>query len=230
MRQKDTHTKKRSLELCCGYASFSHVCKSEFDFDECVTVDNSDHFNPTHCIDVRNVDFLKQRYPVDFFDIIWASPPCQLYSNCRKTATTPANLERDADPIVLACLHLIQHFRPRLWYLENPFTGQMRHRRFMRGLYNVRVDYCSYGLNMQKKTVIFTNDTCFVPKQCAGIRNCHAMIGRKHIGTLTGRYSWKGRWSSKKEKARDTARIPMQLVREILCGVKQKEQEEDSHV
>jgi site-specific DNA-cytosine methylase len=59
------------------------------------------------------------------FDIIWASPECTQYSQAKTRG------ERDlqgADKCVKRVLKIINHFKPRVWFIENPQTGLLKER------------------------------------------------------------------------------------------------------
>ena len=144
---------------------------------------------------------------------MWASPPCTEYSNSKRSGVR--NLEL-ADSIVQRCLEIIRYFNPRLWILENPFTGMLKHRSFMRDLDSYRVDYCAYeNIGMKKSTMIWTNHPTFVPRTCAGREHCPSMVGRRHRCTCTGSY-WDPAWKSAKGRSRELARVPYNLIRELL--------------
>ena len=146
--------KRKTLELCSGTMSFSRVMK-ERDY-ETITVDIDPMFGPTHLTDILAFDF-KTLYPDrDTFDVIWASPPCTEYSIAKTVG------KRDfetADAIVLKCLEIIEYYQPRLWFIENPYTGYLKSRPFMKGLHYDKVDYCAYeqgeGRGIKKRTAIW---------------------------------------------------------------------------
>ena len=71
-----------SLEMCCGYASFSQVVMSEFGYDT-TTIDNDPYFSPTVCTDILEWDY--RAFEPGHFDIIWCSPPCTEYSNQKRS-------------------------------------------------------------------------------------------------------------------------------------------------
>jgi hypothetical protein len=66
----------RLLELFSGTGSVRKAVGETF--DEVVSIDILQKFNPTECCDILNWDYKK--YPVGYFDAIWASPPCTEYS------------------------------------------------------------------------------------------------------------------------------------------------------
>ena len=84
-----------------------------------------------------------------FFDVIWAGSDCTQYSKARTTAKERRNLEK-ADRLVKRCLELICYLQPRVWFLENPDSGLLKTRDFMKDIPFVRADYCMYGALYQK--------------------------------------------------------------------------------
>ena len=205
--------KKNSLELCCGYGSFSYVASTEYGYDT-TTIDIDPYFAPTLCVDILNWNY--RTFEPGHFDVIWASPPCTQYSNSKRSGVR--NLEL-ADSIVMKCKEIIQYYKPRLWFIENPFTGLLKHRPLLTGLPSYRVDYCAYDrqLGMKKSTMLWTNHPTFVPRTCAGRGQCPSMEGRRHRCTCTGSY-WDPKWKSVKGRSRELARVPYNLIRDLLSG------------
>ena len=68
--------------------------------------------------------------------------PCNEYSVAKTTA--PRHL-READLIVQRVLEIIAYFEPDAWWIENPRSGLLKHRPFMKDLPFVDVDYCQYS-------------------------------------------------------------------------------------
>jgi hypothetical protein len=133
------------LELCSGGKSFTKACEKHGMI--CTTVDISPKNDPTICADVRTLTF-----PKGEFDIIWASPPCQNFSNA-KTRGKPRDLEL-ADSLVLACLRIISEVQPMCFIIENPM-GLLRKRPYMSEIAYATVDYCMYGAPYRKRTDLF---------------------------------------------------------------------------
>ena len=76
------------------------------------------------------------------FKIIAASVPCAEYSIAKTTA--PRDLMK-ADGVVSKVLEIVQYFQPKIWWIENPRTGQLKIREIMRGLPFVDLDYCQFS-------------------------------------------------------------------------------------
>ena len=64
-------------------------------------------------------------------DYIWASPLCTEYS--RALTTRPRKMEL-ADRLVKRTLEIIERLQPQYWTLENPGSGELKNREFMKGL------------------------------------------------------------------------------------------------
>ena len=100
-------------------------------------------------------------YPPGHFDLIWASPICTEFS--RALTRRPRRLE-DGDRLVLKTIEIIGYLRPRWWAVENPRTGLLKSRPYMRALPYDDVSYCMHGFRYQKTTRIW-NNLPWVPNQ-----------------------------------------------------------------
>jgi len=189
-------------------------------------------------------DILKWDYKKDFkvgeFDIITASPSCFYWSQLRKSwfnsyynkdtmkfsrtekegyvLFTNKELQEDIDkygkPQVNKVLEIIDYFKPKWYWIENPKGSSMKDYLYEKGYKNdVIVSYCKYNFLYQKHTRIWTNILGFTPKRCNN--NCNFVIktdkGIKHtknnndIGGGSNRlYRYK---------------IPPQLIKDLLICV-----------
>tara|TARA_Y100001963_G_scaffold19974_1_gene25388 strand:- start:2913 stop:3623 length:711 start_codon:yes stop_codon:yes gene_type:complete len=140
-----------------------------------------------------NIDILKWDYKKDYkegdFDIIFASPPCHTFSNCRR-CWIGRKIKEFGDEIVTAELldddmiknglpllrktqEIIKYFKPKFWFIENPQTSKMKN--FLPDLAYYDIDYCKYSdWGYRKRTRIWTNVENFDPKLCN--KDCENMF------------------------------------------------------
>lgn len=113
--------------------------------------------------------------PFKDVDVIWASPPCDIFSKASGGFhLTKDNLPRTEKAvlhlqILRKCLALIDKLNPKLFFIENP-CGAMKFQREMttflirnKGMIK-RFNYSSYGFPLPKPTNLFTNALDFNPK------------------------------------------------------------------
>ena len=199
------------LELFSGSGSVGKICK-ELGYDV-VSLDlkNAD-------INCNILDWDYTKYPVGFFDIIWASPPCDTFSilrNCwigRKLkchngqVCTPELLQKDIDEIGLPILRrtqeIIDYLKPTLWFIENPQTGKMKE--YIDKLF-YDVDYCKYSdWGYKKRTRIWTNKKDFIPKIC---KNDCGTEKHKNLSRIT---------ATTMTRLNERYKIPPLLIKELL--------------
>jgi hypothetical protein len=157
-------SKIRALVLFCGTGSVERELHAMFEHAEIITVDSNIKWSPTHCVDILKWSDLRytgnfSQYPVGYFDIIWASPPCEEYSQANTTGNRDLAL---ADARVQATRKIINSLRPTYWFLENPQSYDpvgLRWRKAMVDLEDFRhaCCYCKYGAAYKKPTNIWTN-------------------------------------------------------------------------
>ena len=211
----------RVLELFSGTHSVGKVA-NEFNW-ESISVDLI--LPATHRVDILEFDY--KQYDRNYFDIVWASPPCVEYSklqDCwlgRKRKGTLYTKESqqicmlEADKLVLKALEIIDYFKPTLWFIENP-RGRLKDREIMNGLHYYTVDYCQYSdWGYKKRTNIWTNNTNFIPKTCLGEGKCPNMIGKLHATNL-GNGERRNRVGGANQTQEERYRIPADLIRELF--------------
>ena len=161
------------LELFSGTGSVGKICKEKG--WEVVSLDlkGAD-------INTNILDWDYTQYQEGHFDIIWASPPCDTFSQLRKTwigrklkahnglVCTAELLQKDINEIGLPILRqtekIIDYLKPKYYFMENPQTGLMKNY-VDRPFYDV--DYCKYtDWGYKKRTRIWTNLKGFENKLC----------------------------------------------------------------
>lgn len=185
---------KRLLELFSGTHSIGKVAKEmgyevySLDLDlgaECPFgsgYKSFKHFQE----DIHKWDY--RQYPEGFFDVITASPVCRFWSPLRRTwigrklkgmtrNLTSEDIEADINkygkPMVDKTREIIEYFKPKHWWIENPQTGSMK--KYITDLDFYDVDYCKYSnFGYQKRTRFWTNIEGFKPKKCK--KDCENII------------------------------------------------------
>ncbi len=204
------------LELFSGTGSVGKVCKM-LDWNS-VSVDMI--LPATHQCDIMNFDY--KQYPKDYFDIIWASPPCTNYSKLqdgwlgrmRKGEIYTKEIQEkemnEDDRLVLKALEIIEYFNPEYWFIENPATSRMKERPFMKDLPFYLVDYCMYSdWGYRKRTRIWTNKKDFDNKLCD--KKCGNMVGNLHKTNL-GNTERKQKTNGEGTSQQDRYRVPEDLI------------------
>jgi hypothetical protein len=130
-------------------------------------------------------------FPRNHFDCIHASPPCTQYSICRTSAKTPRDLV-GADALVQRTLDIIEYFQPKVFIIENPYTGLMKDRPLMAPLRHCMrtVCYCRYGLPYRKATSIWTNLQWCPRPMCTKKDPCENVVDGRHITRAQVRNGW----------------------------------------
>ena len=153
--------------------------------------------------DILTWDY-KDAYPPNYFDAIHASPPCTHYSIARTSGKTPRDLV-GADRLVDRTLDIIEYFKPKVWLIENPYTGLMKSRPCMAGMdrYLRTVCYCRYGMQYRKSTAVWTNlgDYWTERPMCTYHNPCEKVVDGRHPTTAQQRdgFSVKQLYSIPKE-------------------------------
>lgn len=171
------------LELFCGTKSVGKVC-DKLGWSS-VSVDIDKKFNPTHICDIMNFNY--KQYDKNYFNIIWASPPCIFYSKLKYTWYGRKNKDNEiytkehhekemieADKLIIKTFEIINYFNCKYWFIENPYSC-LRNRQIMKSKFYHTIDYCKYSnWGYKKTTCIWTNKKNWVGLKCNN--DCENMI------------------------------------------------------
>ena len=206
----------RALDLFSGTGSVAKTLRRHG--YQVVTVDNNPRRNADVKESILHWDY-RSAYPVGYFDVVAASPPCTEYSTAM-SRRRPRRLE-EADALVAKAIEVIQHFKPRLWWVENPRWGLLRTRDVVQGLPYIDLDYCQFGLGGFRKATRFwcCTEIAKRPSVLCDFRTCRNLdkelemkTGKaRHLRAIGGR----GRPSPPKD---EVLQIPARLV-EYLCNL-----------
>ena len=157
-------SKKIILELFKGSGSITNYYKDDPNV-EVISLDFDPKYKPDICCDIMNWDY--KTYPVNHFDIIWASPECNIYSTLQYTHI--GRKWKDKEHLIdeqkkhikfmLKTIEIIEYFNPDFYYIENPDKSMIWNYIIDNDISKkyVRVDYCKFGFNYRKRTKILTN-------------------------------------------------------------------------
>ncbi len=176
----------RVLELFSGTKSVGKCC-DKLGW-ESISVDLE--LPADHEVDIMEFDY--KQYPKNYFDIVWGSPPCCSYSKLQQswigrkrkgvifTREIWEEEMKESDKLVKKTLEIIEYFNPELWFMENPQTGELKNRSFMKDVSFYDVDYCKYSdWGYRKRTRIWTNKVNWNNFICHN--DCNNMVGIENI-------------------------------------------------
>ena len=167
--------------------------------------------------DILSWDY-QSAFPPDYFQFIWASPPCTEYSIAKTVGTR--KLE-ESNMIVQRTLDIIEHFHPCSWVLENPQTGLLKHQDCVRSLPYDDLDYCKYGMNYRKRTRLWNNIPNFIPRPLCK-KDCDAMRqDGKHKETAQQgkRQNNIGTREPNRHRLTELYKVPRELVEHIISSL-----------
>jgi len=196
----------RVLELFSGTGSVGNVCRRL----GCEVVSLDRDMDADIRTDIMDWDFAA--LPRDYFDVIWASPPCTEYSVAK---TVGARKLDEANGIVKRTIEIIQYFDPTYWMMENPQTGLLKDQPFMANLPYNDLDYCKYGMPYRKRTRLWNNIQAWTPKPLCK-KDCDHMVGNRHEQSAQQSPHRHLLAVRRRYLARDLYRVPEALIEELF--------------
>lgn len=207
----------RILELFKGTGSVSKC----FPQADVYSVDILKKYNPTFCGDI--MDFNYKQFEVGYFDFIWASPECKVFSQLQRTHIGPNRKWKTIEDLenervkhhkyVLKVLEIIDYLKPKYWFIENPFYSAMKDIPQMKELKSYRFDYCRFDYPYKKPTRIWTNRTDLENHICNCENKRHPFrLGMNNDLLLEGQINDKTNINKKYS-------IPSDLIHYLLRGI-----------
>ncbi len=203
---------RRALDLFSGTGSVGQRLK-EWGFEV-----HSLDVDPNSCAEIC-VDIIKWKYrnvyPPHFFDLIVAGVPCQEYSRAKTVGIKNYKL---ADSLVKKTLEIIDYFDPPAWWIENPQTGDLKDRPFMKGIPFIDVDYCQFSeMGFRKPTRIWCSDNIshLFPVKCDKI-NCPNSF-MKANGQIIHQSKLGG--NEMEFSSKQKGKMPRRLIDYLLSGI-----------
>jgi len=203
----------RVLELFSGTGSVGKVAR-ELGY-EVVSLD----INGKADINIDIMEWDYSTYPVGYFDIIWASPECKVfsqlqYTNIGRKWKDKADLQeaRDANCIYIQkTIEIIEYLSPTYYFVENPLSSTIFN--YIPDEYGdkyVIVDYCYFGYRYKKPTKILTNKK-LENKRCSCKK--HSM----RLGVSSNAYMLKSKCTIKDNTTlNEKYSIPRELILYLL--------------
>jgi hypothetical protein len=170
---------------------------------------------PDFCVDILQWDY--EVYPPGYFDVIWASPECKLYSQLQRLniGRFISQEELTDQRILQSCVirhvcRIIEYLKPRYYFIENPHKSLIWDYlpSDFKG-YKLRVDYCRFGLEYKKPTVIFTNRSL---EHC----RCTCKSHRVYMGLNSKHLMSQHVVNPDRSSTKDRYVIPMRLLKYLL--------------
>lgn len=223
----------KALDLFSGSHSWGNVLREKgYDVISVDICDYKGKFIPTHLADILLWDY--KQYNKNEFDIITAGPPCIWYSNLQhswygkykvnpktkqKYLYTKEKRNEDleyADSLVRKTLEIIDYFKPKLWFIENPQTGLLKKRGILDEYKYYDVDYCCYGFDYRKRTRIWTNKKRDFEPQLCKKKMCHSII-KFNENNKSDKFRMKHCVEiSRNKSSGNRSKVPKKLIEQLL--------------
>ena len=211
------------LELFKGTGSVGKTIQELYPEAEVYSVDILKKYKPTYCGDILKWDY--KQFEPNHFTIIWASPECKVFSKLQhtwlKTGKRGENgkwdsmehlnrVRQEHGQFSAKAVEIINYFKPKAYFIENPYDSAMKDLPHMKDLPSFRFDYCQYGFPYKKPTRIWTN-----LKFDNVICDCKERH-KQRVGIGQGsEFKYHTEWADTKG-VKERYRIPFKLLRHLL--------------
>jgi len=152
------------LELFKGSGSITKFYENNNNV-EVISLDILEEYKPTIVSDIMQFDY--KRFDIGYFDIIWASPECKVFSQLQYTfigrnwndKSELYEAQKNNSIFINKTIEIIEYLKPKYYFIENPRYSKIwdfiENENFKKDF--VIVDYCAFGYNYKKPTKILTN-------------------------------------------------------------------------
>ena len=184
------------LDLYCGTKSWSKPFEGKASI---TSIDINYEFEPTLVRDILSWDYIKDsKTGYNDFDVIFASPPCNLYfSNMKLDKGVLQFSEEDFNKSVAfvnKTIEIINYFKPKFWLIENPRAKMRYIFPYINHIQPITVDYCMYGVGYKKPTDLWTNIP-IIPKRCNHKTHSVGIHSANHKTHVTTENEWAGKYA-----------------------------------
>lgn len=205
----------RILELFKGTGSITNYFKDDPDV-EIISLDILPKYNATITCDI--IDWNYKIYDIGYFDIIWASPECKIFSMLQNTLIGRKwkdkkelqDKQKENSIYILKTIEIIEYFKPNFYFIENPLHSKIW--TYVPEEYAnkyVVVDYCAFGYNYKKPTKILTN------KSLNNVR-CKCKKHNFKIGITSKKETQKSKHNPDITSVNQRYSIPPDLIKYLL--------------
>lgn len=154
----------RILELFKGGGSITNFFKDNENI-EVISLDILEKYKPSIVCDIMEFDY--KQYEPGYFDIIWASPECKIFSSLQYSWIGRKWKDRDElnderlkhSRFINKTIEIIEYLKPQYYFIENPcysaIWNYIENKKYLDDF--IIVDYCYFGFDYKKPTKILTN-------------------------------------------------------------------------
>lgn len=187
----------RILELFKGGGSITNFFKDNENI-EVISLDILEKYKPSIVCDIMEFDY--KQYEPGYFDIIWASPECKIFSSLQypligrrwKDRKELDDERMKHSKFINKTIEIIEYLKPQNYFIENPcysaIWNYIENKKYLDDF--IIVDYCYFGFDYKKPTKILTN------KKLENKR-CKCKIHKSRLGITTKKFAHKGQIKDK---------------------------------
>ena len=159
----------RILELFSGSGSLGKAARERGHDVVSLDIAPCGDYTPDFLADILEFDYTI--WHRGYFDMIWASPCCQLYSVASArcfTAEERAARAAQGNAVTRRTREIIDYLQPTWYAIENPLSSGMWKEGIFDGIPKKVVSYCKYSDWGYRKNTLIASNIPFEPRRCKG--------------------------------------------------------------